>query len=95
MNIDRWYAEMGLPAPSPAEVEALPRGPVLGGQGVYVDVEGAFKGMGASAAVPGSRLLGMILERDRGSVFVKMTGPADDVAGERARFRAFCESLRE
>ena len=40
-------------------------------------------------------MLGMVLVRPQGSVFVKMTGPASEVRAERERFRAFCESLRE
>jgi hypothetical protein len=40
-------------------------------------------------------LVGLIVPwRDR-TVFVKMTGPSDEVRGERERFRAFAESLRE
>jgi hypothetical protein len=93
-NLERWYREMGLPAPSDAEVERLDRGPVLDGRGVYVELEGTFKGMGASEA-PGSALLGMVLEREKGSVFVKMIGPAAAVKAEKARFRSFSESLRE
>jgi hypothetical protein len=95
MNVDRWYAEMGKPAPSPAELDALPRGPVLGAEGVYVHVEGTFAGMGSTSPAPGWGLLGMILERERDSVFAKMIGPAEQVRAERNRFRAFCESLRE
>ena len=93
-NLARWYGEMGLSAPSEEAVERLERGPALGGRGVYVELEGTFSGMGAEAA-SGSALLGMVLERESGSVFVKMVGPAAAVKAERARFRAFCESLRE
>ena len=93
-NLERWYREMGRPAPSAEDVARLERGPVLGGGGVYVEIEGTFSGMGAAPA-PGSALLGMVLERESGSVFVKMVGPAAGVRAERARFRAFCESLRE
>jgi hypothetical protein len=93
-NVDRWRGEMALGAASDAEFAALPRGPVLGGTGVYVELEGTFTGMSGTRA-PGSALLGMVLERPQGSVFVKMTGPAAEVRAERERFRAFCESLRE
>ena len=93
-NVERWFREMGRPAPTAAQVDALDRGPVLGGRGAYVELEGTFTGMGSGAS-PGYGLLGMVLEREQGSVFVKMTGPAGAVKAERARFRAFCESLRE
>jgi hypothetical protein len=94
-NLDRWYGEMGKPPPSDAELEKLPRAKVLGGEAVLVDVEGAYRGMDSKEAQAGARLLGAIVERDSQSVFVKATGPAEDVARERARFRAFVESLRE
>jgi hypothetical protein len=93
-NVDRWYREVGATPPTDAEIAALPRGTVLGRDALYVEVEGAFRGMGSSEAVPGSLLLGMMVFREDDSVFVKMTGPVDDVRAERERFRAFCESLR-
>jgi hypothetical protein len=94
MNVDRWYSEMGKPGPTDAELAALPRAKVLGGEAVFVEVEGTFRGM-SGEPIEGAGLLGMVLERDAGSVFVKMTGPADEVRAERERFRAFAESLRE
>jgi hypothetical protein len=94
MNVDRWFAEMGKPAPTDAELAALPRGKVLGGEAVFVEIDGAFRGM-SGEPLEGAVLLGMVLEREAGSVFVKMVGPADEVRAERDRFRAFAESLRE
>jgi hypothetical protein len=93
-NVDRWRGEMGHGPITDEALAALPRGTVLGGSAVYVELEGTFAGMGAEPAKD-SAMLGMVLEREEGSVFVKMVGPAADVKAERERFRAFCESLRE
>ena len=93
-NLDRWRNEMGQGPITDDALAQLPRGTVLGAPAVYVELEGTFAGMGAEPAA-GSALLGMVLEREAGSVFVKMIGPAAAVKAESARFRAFCESLRE
>jgi hypothetical protein len=93
-NVERWNREMGREPPTPDALASLERVPVLGSTGVYVEIEGTFTGMGA-VPMAGALLLGMVVERDAGSVFVKMTGPADRVRAERGAFRAFCESLRE
>lgn len=102
-NLDRWRAQMGQPALTDAEFEALPRTTILGGTAILLSVEGTFTGMGGAGAAPastsapgaGQRLLGMALERPGDMVFVKMVGPADEVLAEEGRFKAFCESFHE
>jgi hypothetical protein len=94
-NVERWYREMGLSPPTEEALAALPRAAALGAEGVLVALEGAFSGPGSAAPREGWGLLGLVLERAQGSVFVKMTGPAEEVRAERARFLAFCASLSE
>jgi hypothetical protein len=91
-NVDLWRGNVGLAPVTDAELAALPRAPVLGGEAVFVAIEGTFQGQGPPAAA--YMLLGMIVHRAHDSVFVKMTGPAEEVRAEQDRFRAFCESLR-
>lgn len=94
-NLDNWRAQMGAAPMTEAEFAALPRLASLGRQGVMLAVEGAYAGKGDAEGAAGAMLLGFALERTKDMVFVKMTGPADEVRGEVERFRAFCESLRE
>jgi hypothetical protein len=92
-NVNRWRKQMGAPALSPQQVEALPRKPLLGGSAVLVEAEGTFTGMGDSAPQPNYRLLGLLLDAAGSSVSVKMVGPAAVVEAERANFERFCASL--
>ena len=98
-NIDRWRAQMGLEPPATdAEYGALKRATILGGPAVFLALDGRFEGMSGAAgaeAQEGARLVAVAIERAKDMVFVKMTGPVDEVRREEARFHAFCESFRE
>jgi hypothetical protein len=94
LNLNRWREQMGLDEASDAEIAALPRATILGAEAVFISLDGHYRGMGESD-LPEARFLGMILLRDDHAVFVKMYGPAEEVRPEEARWRAFCESLRE
>ena len=91
-NINRWREQMGAAPFSESEIADLPNLPALGGSAVFVDIEGAYTGMdgGTKSAY---RLLGLVLERENDTLFVKMVGPADIVAAEREHFEQFCKSL--
>ncbi|MFV1958187.1 MAG: hypothetical protein ACC662_02115 [Planctomycetota bacterium] len=93
-NINRWRGQMGQPPLSSAEIAALLRLEVLGREGVLVQIEGEFRGQGGEQA-EGAALLGFVLLRDEDAVFVKMTGPADEVRTEKANFETFCRSLSQ
>lgn len=93
-NVARWRRQMGLSAPSPEEVQALPRITVMGVEGVLVEADGAFTPMGAPEPLPGQRLLGAIVPYGGGTLYVKMTGPVAEVVEQRAAFLALCHSLR-
>ena len=88
-NLDLWAQQMKATPLTDEQVAALPRIKVLGGDALVVTIEGTWKDK------PGSMLLGMVLPRPGQSVFVKMTGPADEVRGVRERFQAFCEPFHE
>ncbi len=99
-NVNRWRAQLGLPDASEADIAALPKITMLGGEGVLVDVEGTYGGSSdgvhaGAETLESYRLLGVIAQRPDEAVFVKMTGPANVVAGERDKFVAFAGSLRE
>ena len=67
-------------APAVRELEELP---MLGAEGLYVEVQGAADDL----------LLGALSVLAERTVFVKLSGPAELVAPERAAFRAFASSL--
>ncbi len=92
-NVNRWRQQMALPALPDEAIEALPRREVLGKPGVLVELEGAFSGMGGPVR-EGWAMVGVILAASNGTLFVKMTGPAEVVAEQRPRLEAFLESLR-
>ena len=93
-NVNRWRSQIGLEAVSAAEVAALPKMSLLGGEALYVSLEGAFKGMG-DTAVEGSALAGLVMVQGGQAYFVKMTGPKVVVAAEQKNLSAFVASLRE
>lgn len=100
MNVNRWRAQLGLAEATEEEIAALPKISMLGGEGVLVDVEGTYGGTSDGVHTSGEtresyRLLGAIVQRPNDAVFVKMTGPAGVVAGERENFVQFAGSVRE
>ena len=60
-NLNRWRSQMGLPDATPEEAEALPSRQFLFGDGKYVEIEGSFKGFGASDAEDGYKMIGIIM----------------------------------
>lgn len=92
-NVNRWRSQMGQSALSEAELAALAKKPILGGEGTFVDIEGSFAGMDG-VRVEKARLLGLLLFRPDGAWFLKLTGPSDVVAGQVDNFLALAASLR-
>ncbi|MBI3272935.1 MAG: hypothetical protein HYZ53_28360 [Planctomycetes bacterium] len=92
-NLNRWREQMGQPALKEAELSELPRLPVLGHPSPLLEVRGVFRGMGGGPK-ENYALLGLICDLGGQMLFAKMTGPADAVAAERERFKAFVRSLR-
>lgn len=93
-NVNRWRKQMGLDALDAQAVSALPRKPVLGKQGVFVDFLGTYGGMGSRKPLEGARMLGIVHDLGGQTLFVKLTGPAAVIDAERARFDAFAASLK-
>lgn len=98
-NINRWRAQMGLEPMGPEEIAALPKKPIFGQPGTYVDITGTFTGMGEGPVRENYRMYGLILHHsDAGGAgeqafFLKMTGPADVLAGQEANFERIASSL--
>jgi hypothetical protein len=92
-NINRWAGQMGAPALDSTTIEALPRITLVGKPAPLVEFVGSYKDM-AGREHAGHMMLGAIGRLGDQAVFVKMVGPEAEVRDEKARFVAFCESLR-
>jgi hypothetical protein len=94
-NVNRWRRQMGLAESSATELQGLPKRTLLGQPAVFVDLRGAYTAMGAEDALPGRRMLGLVLPRERQSLFVKFVGSESLVDAAQPAFERFVESLRE
>lgn len=91
-NVDRWLGQFQEPR---EKINAkVDEAKVKNRKVTYVQAEGTYmSGMpgGPKTAQPNSMLLGAILESPQGSVFVRMTGPAELVKASRDEFRKMVE----
>jgi hypothetical protein len=92
-NLQRWMSQV-VPAPGEApHHETFENG---GLRISWVDVSGTLNpgqmGMGPSAAQPGSRLFGAVIEGDGGPWFFKVTGPQATLDPQRDAFVALLRS---
>ncbi len=93
-NVNRWCNEMGEQVFDDTALESLERVPCLGGEGVLLELTGDYQGAVGKGSTD-SGLLGMLLVRDSGSVFVKMVGPREEVQAAQSEFIAFVQSLKK
>lgn len=92
-NVKRWRGQLGLEPMQPRELAALPTMTLLGAPAALVEFEGVYSGMSGEPR-PGWKLIGLVLARERFTVFLKMTGPVQVVDAERPAFAAFAASVR-
>jgi hypothetical protein len=93
-NVNRWRKQMGQPEISEAEVEALPKRVLMGIQGAFVTLDGAFTNVGATEAIPDQRMVGIVATLGEVGLFVKMVGPKALVEENAGKFDQFVESLK-
>ncbi len=91
-NINRWRGQMGQKLLSDAEIAELPSIEVMGRAGVYVEIKGDFTPMSGESGKD-FMMLGVVRLLEGRCLFVKMTGPVDEVTNEIEHFRKFCQSL--
>ena len=99
LNLNRWRGQMGLEPVDKDAIAQLPERRFLFGNGRFIELDGDFKSMGATEALPGYKMLGLIMpEMDMGGAkvafFVKMTGPKALVESQLNNFNTFCASIR-
>lgn len=92
-NLNRWRGQMGLPPYTAEELAALPKREMFGQEATYVDFEGNFSNVGATAPLEGYRMIGLIQQTPRFTLFVKMTGPKALVEANQAAFMEFAQSI--
>jgi hypothetical protein len=88
-NVNRWRKQVGLPDMSEAEVtSSLEKIDTGLGQGYIVVL--------INPATPGNAMLATIIPRPSGtSLFVKVTGTADELKAIGAPFRKFTQSIKQ
>ena len=93
-NLNRWRNEVGMPPMSAEEIAALPTTELFGVQAPMVELTGDYQGMGGPTGAD-KMVLAVALVRPEGSAFVKMIGPAEEVAAEKENFLKLVASLEE
>ncbi len=92
-NINRWRAQMGLPALTAEEVATLPKKTLFGREATFVSFDGDFTNVGAASASKGYRLIGLVQPSPEYTLFVKATGPKDLVVQNEQAFIEFYQSI--
>jgi hypothetical protein len=93
-NVNRWRKQMGQPDLPEAEVNQLPKRVLMGIEGVFVSLDGAYTNVGSAEALPEQRLMGVVAALGEVGLFVKMVGPKELVAANQVAFDQFVNSLR-
>lgn len=92
-NANRWIKQFGAEPLDAEGIAALDRVPMAGAEGVWVEAEGDFGGMGGAGSKPGYGLAGVIAKVDGKLMTLKMVGPAEEVEKEKEALKAFASSL--
>jgi hypothetical protein len=95
-NLKRWRGQIGLADLTAAELAQLPKLPMLGGEGIWVDWHGSFSDTMNKRTIEKCRLVGALAIGMSNSVFLKLTGPESEVDDKvRDQFLELCASLKE
>jgi len=92
-NLNRWRKQMGADPIDDAALAKLPRAKLLGREAVVMEVDGTFTGMGGGE-LANARMVGAIASLPAVTLFLKMVGPKEVVAKERAGFDKLLASIR-
>jgi hypothetical protein len=93
-NVNRWRKQMGQDDIAASDLDNLPQTTLMRLPGVLVTLDGDYTNIGDSAPRPDYSLVGVIATLGEAGLFVKMTGPRELVAANRAAFDEFIASLR-
>jgi len=84
---------MGQPALSEAEIADLPKLEVLGVEGTLVEINGPFADSMTGRSFEDATLLALVAMLGDQALFVKLSGPREEVQGAREGFLELCRSL--
>lgn len=90
-NINRWRSQVAQPPLSDEEIAALPRLALLNNEAVLVEMSGVLTN-GKGEKVP-SMIYGLVCPYEESTLFIKMTGPVDEMQNEKENFHSFAASL--
>lgn len=91
-NLNRWLRQMGQPPLSADALDALPKLSVLGQEVSLLETGGTYTTMRGETKT-NYALTGVFVTLESTSYSIKLLGPQEEVAANRAAFTAFCESL--
>ena len=90
-NANRWRDQIGLPPIAQDQLDQAVKSLAVDGTGAdYVD----FKGPGKKPTDGGEHILGVMVPRGIETWFIKMQGPAETVAKQKAAFEKFVGSVK-
>ncbi len=93
-NVNRWLAQFGKDPLDAGALAQLEKIEVMGVSGVWIEAEGDYNpGMGQEGRTD-QALAGVIADDNGRIITVKMTGPAAEVAAQKAALRSFTGGLR-
>jgi len=92
MNLNRWLNQMGHAPMSASALAALPKLNILGQSVSLLETGGTYTSMRGETK-ENYALAGVFITLEDTSYSIKLIGPQQDVAANRATFIAFCESL--
>ena len=93
-NVNRWRNEMGQPPLNEADLETLPKVPMLNGQAYVVEATGSYSSMGSTAEDDWA-MIGLIRNLSGRAIFIKLVGPNDEVEAARSALEFLAQSLKE
>ena len=92
-NINRWRDQMSLEPMDEAAIAELPVVSVLGEEGILVEMQGTYRGMGGDRYDEDYGLAGVLAMVDGTLLTVKLTAPIPAMREELDNMAAFVESL--
>lgn len=93
-NLDRWSGQIHDAMGNPVK-GAVVKSQVAGNAASTIELEGVYAGMGDGQPKSNWMLRGTIIDTPEGLLFVKMTGPAEQMKAAGAAYKAMLEGVKK